>query len=196
LTKGAIVKQFLAILSISLLLVVLPVPASAGKHDAPVDSSRATTPDNKIIPGERIGAIRLGMGMDEVQSQLGKPSGWTTAGQGQGATWYYVDLNLSISFSTGAAPYVRGVSTNVWARKPKTTFGKMYWKGMTPVKVVFQTANGIGLGSTSFDVSRAYSGNEHEDDSYGIGMSYKSLGLYFQFTMDHMVRSIAISNPQ
>ena len=75
--------------------------ADAAKRQAAIQNTT-------IIPGQSIGPIRLGMGMDEVQSLLGKPFGWTNADNITGATWRYPDLNLSISFDRGAAPSVKG----------------------------------------------------------------------------------------
>jgi len=188
------VKQFLAILCLLLLPAALSSPASAKKHNAPVDSSRVTSPDNHIIPYQRIGAIRLGMGMDEVQSMLGKATGWTNADTISGATWNYGDLNLQISFDKGAAPVVTSIRTVAWSRKPGT-LGNLYWKGIEPVKVIFQTIDGITLGSSAFDVRRAYSNYGYEDVQ-GFSMNYKSLGLSFSITRDHMVWAIGIYQPQ
>jgi hypothetical protein len=72
--------------------------------------------------------------------------------------------------------------------------GNLYWKGILPVKVAFQTADGITLGSSAFDVRRAY-GNQFKDWS-GIVMGYNSLGLTFSITMDHVVWAIGVSAPQ
>src|SRR5438874_2473547 len=65
--------------------------------------------DHLIVPGKRIGPIRLEMGMDEVMVTLGHPDWRQTATQPWergvvGDTWYYTDLNLSIFFSVGTTP--------------------------------------------------------------------------------------------
>jgi len=193
-------KQFLAILCLLLLPASLSISASAKKHNPAVDGSRVTSPDNPIIPYQRIGAIRLGMGMDEVQSVLGKPSGWTflpgskSKGISDAYSWSYADQNLQISFDRGAAPIVSGIATLAWSRKRKT-FGNLYWKDINPAKVIFQTAEGITLGSSAFEVRRAYS-NYGYDDTEGILMNYKSLGLSFTTTVDHIVWAISINQPQ
>lgn len=190
-------KQFLAILCLLLLPAALSIPASANKkHNAPVDSSRITSPDNHIIPYQRIGAIRLGMGMDEVQGLLGKPSGWTSADPARsiGATFYYLNLNLQVHFDSGAAPVVTEIWASTWDRK-RRTLDAQYWKDFYPVKVAFQTANGIALGSSAFDVRRACSNYAYEDTA-GLFMNYKSLGLGFSITADHIVYAIDIHNPR
>jgi hypothetical protein len=193
-------KQFLAILCLLLLPASLSISASAKKHNPAVDGSRVTSPDNHIIPYQRIGAIRLGMGMDEVQSVLGKPSGWTflpgskSKGISDAYSWSYADQNLQISFDRGAAPIVSGIATLAFSRKRKT-FGTLYWKDIDPVKVAFQTTSGIALGSSAFDVRRAY-GDDGYEDIDGVVMNYKSLGLTFSITRDHIVWEIGIYQPR
>jgi hypothetical protein len=54
---------------------------------------------------------------------------------------------------------------------------------------------GVKLESSSFDVKRAYSAYGYED-SKGIMMNYKGLGIRFILTMDLMVSSISVSAPQ
>ena len=192
-------KQLLAILCFLLLSATLSTPASAKEHPAPVDSSRVTSPDNLIIPNQRIGAIRLGMGMDEVRRLLGKPSGGVlaNAARNQGAIWSYGDLNLQISFDSGAAPIVTSIQAHGWTHKHKT-LDTLYWKDIDPVKVAFQTSNGITVGSSAFDVRRVYSNYGYEESQPGQGliMYYKSIGLTFFVTADHIVYSIGIYTPQ
>jgi hypothetical protein len=134
------------------------------------------------------------MGMDEVQGILGKPP--ESSNPPTGAFWVYPDLNLEISFTQNAAPIVVAVGTTSYSRKAEKN---LLWKEIRPVKVAFQTANGITLGSTSFDVQRAY-GNQYEDPnvrlSYGTFMNYKSLGLTFMITSDHIVWKITVLNAQ
>jgi hypothetical protein len=136
------------------------------------------------------------MGMDQVQATIGQPTGWISADtvHNIGATWNYGNLNLQISFDSGAAPVVTSVRAYAWARK-RTTLGRLVWKDIDPVKVNFQTAAGITLGSSAFDVRRAYASYGYED-MQGLVMIYKSLGLTFSTTMDHVVYSIGISQPQ
>jgi hypothetical protein len=139
--------------------------------------------------------------MDEVQDMLGKPSNWQYRPGGSKAftnaiSWSYVDLNLLIYFDSGPAPVVTGIRATVWPSKSKTIH-TLYWKDELPVKVIFQTTQGITLGSSAFDVKRAYSNYKYVDqDSEGVVMNYKSLGLIFWTTMDHVVSGIEISRPQ
>jgi hypothetical protein len=97
-------------------------------------------------------------------------------------------------FGSGAAPVVTGINTSVWpgTRKAKT-FGTTYWKDIIPAKVIFKTTEGITLGSSAFDVRRAYGSGDTSGD---VVMNYKSLGLSFWTTMDHIVMVIEIRNPQ
>jgi hypothetical protein len=192
-------KRLLAIVCPLLLATALSSPASGKKHDPPVDSSRVTSPDNHIVPNQRIGAIRLGMGMDEVQSILGRPSSWKYSFQGSkdvsnASSWLYFDLNLEIFFDEGSAPTVNSIQTTGWLRK-RITSGDLYWKDILPVKLAFQTPDGITLGSSAFDVRRVYSSYGYEDHQ-GEYMDYRSLGLFFATTADHIVWKIGISKPQ
>lgn len=185
-------KRYITALAVILTLAL----AATGKDKisaADVAKQQAALQNTTIIPGRSVGPIRLGMGMDEVQNMLGKPYGWTNADNISGATWRYPDLNLQISFDRGAAPVVTGVQAVAFSRK-RGTLGNLYWKGILPVKIPFQTGNGITLGSSAFDVRRAYS-NQFWDTG-GIIMDYRSLGLTFSTTMDHVVWAIGVYAPQ
>jgi hypothetical protein len=187
------VKKYIA--AVGLVLMLAGAATGRDKTSAADAAKRqAAIQNTTIIPGRSIGPIRLGMGMDEVQGMLGKPFGWTNADNISGANWRYPDLNLSISFDRGAAPIVTGIQAVSYSRK-QTTLGKLYWKSILPVKVPFQTANGISLGSSAFDVRRAYSSYGYEDTG-GLLMTYKPLGLSFSTTMDHVVWAIGVYAPQ
>jgi len=175
------VKKYVAALAVTLMLA----GAATGRDKASAadaEKRQAAMQNTAIIPGQSIGPILLG-----------KPFGWTNADNISGATWRYPDQNLSISFDRGAAPTVTAVAATAFPRK-RGTLGNLYWKGILPVKVAFQTADGITLGSSAFDVRRAY-GNQFKDWS-GIVMGYNSLGLTFSITMDHVVWAIGVSAPQ
>lgn len=116
--------------------------------------------DHLIIPGERIGPIRLGMGMDEVLETLGRPDSMQTTRDSY--HWHYPDLNMQIDFFLGAAPSVRQVATSAYTDKPFDT-NTMIWSDLKPVKTVFHTDNGIQLGASSFDVKRAFSSYSYTD---------------------------------
>jgi hypothetical protein len=153
-----------------------------------------TASDHLIVPGQRIGPIRLGMGMDEVLATLGQPDNIRKdeINHLAGDQWYYWSLNMSVAFSRGSAPTVFSISTNCWG-KSGSTLGTSYWADMEPIQTVFRTENGIGLGSTSFEVRRAYSSYSYED-SGGVWMDYKGLGLQFIVTndQDHRIYTIYV----
>jgi len=177
-----------------LLTTAFSIPVSAKDPKGAVESSRVTVPDNKIIPGERIGAIRLGMGMDEVQTLLGKPTYWQDnlgfKDMANAMNWTYVDLNLQIWFTNSSTPHVAAIRCIAIARGRKSIpWNKVYWKDLRPVKVVFQTAEGIKIGSSTFDVIRAY-GNPQLGDSSGVSWNYDSLGMRINITMDNVVNMI------
>ncbi len=184
----------LTCLALTATLVSAPRASEAQSRDT--HPNVVTSPDNLIVPSQRIGAIRLSMGMDEVQSMLGKPSGWVAADNaaGIGPTYFYESLNLAMTFSSGAAPSVIGIRASGWTRGRKT-IGNTYWKDIKPVNVSFKTVEGITIGSSAFDVVRAYKAYEYQDRQ-GLMMIYKGLGLTFFTTMDHMVYGIGIYQPQ
>lgn len=190
-------KRLLPILCLLLFPATAPRLAPAqilSGRPTPVTGSRATSPDNLIVPFRRIGAVRLGMGMDEVRAMLGNPSGRIRADNISGGTWYYEALNLTVNFDRGAAPIVTSVSTIGWGRKSKK-LGNLFWKDIQPVKVNFQTAEGIGIGASAFDVRRAYSNYGYQDEA-GLFMRYESLGLTFSVTVDHVIYAIGIYTPR
>lgn len=146
-----------------------------------------------IVPGESIGPIRLGMGMDEVQSLLGKPDRTTSNRQGIVDQWHYISMNLSIAFTDTAAPAVRSVWTQVYTTNG-VTFGKQTWEDGEPVQTEYKTANGIHLGSTSFDVQRAYGSDYSDPSGVALMMDYDSYGISFRITQsDKRVVVISVS---
>ena len=150
------------------------------------------TSDRLIVPGQRIGPIRLGMGMDEVVITLGKPD-YDDPGEG-GKSWVYSSLNMTILFSGGAAPSVTSVLTKVNHQHSKG-FGDILWGvDQDPIYTVFQTSKGIGLGATSFDVRRAYSYAAYEGSE--VSMHYRELGLDFAVTIDHRIWMIQVNSPR
>ena len=65
-------KKYVAALAVTLMLA----GAATGRDKASAadaEKRQAAMQNTAIIPGQSIGPIRLGMGMDEVQSLLGKP---------------------------------------------------------------------------------------------------------------------------
>lgn len=188
-------KRLVAFTFLVLTATLVSAPRASEAQSRRTDPNVVTSPDNLIVPNQRIGAIRLGMPMDEVQSLLGKPYGGIRADNAlkTGPTYDYPSVNLEISFSFGAAPSVTDIRAKSWPRKSKT-LGNLYWKDIMPVNVSFKTAEGITVGSSAFDVLRAYKAYEYQDEQ-GLSMRYKSLGLIFFTTMDHMVYGIGITQP-
>lgn len=170
--------------------------ATSGSNVSPADMQKRqqalANSDHLIVPGQRIGPIRLGMGMDEVVATLGQPDyantayGWTT--------WKYVSLNMSISFPSGAAPGVNSVSAVAWNDSGKT-IGESTWADVNPVTTVFQTANGIGLGSSTFDVKRGYASSNYTDGG-GYSMDFTGLGIAFWSINDRRVTTIIVCSPK
>lgn len=130
--------------------------------------------DLLIVPGERIGPVRLGMGMDEVLSKLGRPD--IVVDDEAISIWRYWSLSLTVSFDDIAAPVVRDINT-------------MYWSDV-PSHSVFKTAEGIGIGSSSFDVNRTY-GSPDSGGPQNV-MNYFSRGMQFGIN-DYAVSGIQIS---
>jgi hypothetical protein len=192
------VKKYIAALGV---ILMLAGAALAKDKTSAADASKrqAAARNTTIIPGRSIGPIRLGMGMDEVQSMLGKPSAWKYLPQGgksvsEASSWFYDDLNLEVFFSSGAAPMVTAIRTAGWPHK-RIKSGNFASKDIDPVKVRFQTTDGITVGSSAFDVKHAYS-DYGRDGQQGQFMSYTSLGLSFDITSDHIVYGISVSKPQ
>jgi hypothetical protein len=150
------------------------------------------TSDRLIVPGQRIGPIRLGMGMDEVVITLGKPD-YDDPGQG-GTSWVYSSLNMTILFSGGTAPSVTSVLTKVNHQHSKSFADILWGVDQDPIYTVFQTSKGIGLGATSFDVRRAYSYATYEDSE--VSMHYRELGIDFAVTIDHRIWMIQVNSPR
>lgn len=167
-------------------LTVLTGCASGGGSVPAVDIQKRqqalSSADRLIIPGERIGPIRLGMGMDEVSAMLGKPDVAYTSEYPNGskpATWKYWSLNLALIFSSDSAPSVDTIQTIAWKGESITT--------------IFKTVNGIGLGASSFDVKRAYSSYNYRDTE-GMVMDYKNLGIIFTLEpSDHRILQIQVN---
>jgi len=180
-----------------LLLGLLPACASepyqASAQDQQQRQQAVTQYGNLIVPGVGIGPVKLGMGMDEVRARLGEPDSADTDSEGNVAAWNYYSMNLRIGFTASATPSVNSVSTSVNVIKP-VTFGAQTWDDGYPVQTVFQLDNGIKLGSTSFDVQRAFGDYSEPGGGAGILMQYPN-GLFFRVTKhDHRVVFIEVAN--
>ena len=172
---------------------------ASGPYQAPAEqlaqrASALSRYGTAIVPGESIGPIRLGMGMDEVQALLGKPDGWSHNPNGIVDVWRYFSMNLGIGFTATATPTVNSVWTEVYTKSDDVTFGDQTWDDGYPVQTVYKTSNGIQLGSTSFDVQRAYGSDYVDRAGDALMMDYRSYGLSFRVTRsDKRVVSIAVS---
>jgi hypothetical protein len=159
-------------------------PADLQKRQAVIASAR------EIVPGRRIGPISLGMGQDQVLATLGQPDYAIPAQGYSGPKYYYDSLNLIVFFTSEAAPSVNFISAQAFTKGVRT-LGKTNWKDIQPIQTNWSGSSGVNLGATAFDVKRAYSAYGYEDTS-GIMMNYKGLGISFVLTMDHMVSSISV----
>ncbi len=117
--------------------------------------------DQLIVPDQRIGPVRLGMDMDEVVAELGQPD-FKGVMNGDHPSFRYWSLNLTVGFDNSSAPAVYWVETNTWTD--------------SPLLIVFRTDNGIHIGSSSFEVKRAYGSPER---SYPDTMIYDSRKFTF-----------------
>ena len=149
--------------------------------------------DLLIVPGNRIGPVRLGMAWDEVIAMLGKPdfSYINTGDPTKISTQLkYFSLNMEISFDTSATPSVTLIRVLAYGKHP-FTFGTVTWAEFEPIETAFHTDEGIGLGASSFEVARKY--GSYESNGM-VAMDYKQLGLYFIVTKDHRIWSISTRN--
>jgi hypothetical protein len=184
------------LLLVSLLLLAC-VSTSAGNkkiklsaEDQQKRQAVIASSDHQIVPGSRIGPIRLGMGQDQVLAVMGQPDYAIPGDQLSSPEYYYNSLNLIIYFTKDAAPTVNFITAQAFSKGPRT-LGKTNWKDIQPVQTNWSANSGVNLGATSFDVKRAFSAYGYEDTS-GIFMNYKGMGISFTFTMDHMVSAISV----
>lgn len=149
--------------------------------------------DRLIVPGDRVGSIRLGMAWDDVLGLLGQPtSSYTNTGDYLKVDTYlqYDSLNLRVDFTNSAAPIVRYIHVLALSRG-EFTFGTVVWNDFDPPSSDFQAVGGIGLGSSSFDVAKRFGSNFAHQSV--IDMLYPALGIAFLVTVDHRVWQITVS---
>lgn len=183
----------LALLAIGLSLMVGCDTLSNGvsADDMQKRQQALANSDRLIVPGQRIGPIRLGMYMNQVADILGQPDhSWNQYGN---QVWQYNSLNLSIVFNTAAAPSVYSVSTTAFNDTGKS-IGQSTWADENPVMTFFQTSNGVKLGSTSYDVMNNYGSYGLKDEQYV--MRYNQLGITFWLLSDHRINLILVSQQQ
>jgi len=163
----------------------------------PQVASAQSLGDQVIVPGERVGSIRLGMTWDDVISLLGQPtSSFTNMGDPAKVDTYlqYDSLNLHIIFSNTAAPVVTYIQVQAWTQE-SFTFGTVVWSNFDPVSSNFHTADGIVLGSSSFDVLKKL-GSGFTSNGGPVFMQYPGLGVFFNVTVDHRVWKIQVQDRQ
>ncbi len=150
--------------------------------------------DTRIVPGERIGPIKLGMASSEIVSALGTPDNYNKHINGDGSvfdTWmWYKSLGLVITYPAAAVERAKYVSYEAEFRNHNMTFGQVGYNDLVPVKQRFATEEGVTIGSSSYEIERLLGGNYKSPSS--IQMLYDSLGLYITLTNDHRAWKIQI----
>jgi hypothetical protein len=188
--------------AMTLTLAGCAFPTGSGSRVSATDLQKRqqalASSDNLIVPGQRIGPISLGMGMDQVAATLGQPDVARTdyypnGGAAYNTSWWYDSIDMKIYFTTGAAPSVSSVETRLYTNRSGLTMGNTAWSDLTPGRTTFQTASGIRLGSSSFDATRAYGAYT---DRGGIIMTYDRLGIVFTVTDDHRIYWIDVDAPK
>jgi hypothetical protein len=180
----------------ALVMLVLCVSASAkakkiklSAADLQKRQAVMASADHEIVPGRRIGPIRLGMGQDQVLEILGQPDYDIPGNRAFYPRYQYISLNLCVSFSGGSTPAVIVIDAQGWTGGHKT-LGDTYWKQIERVEMNWSTGTGVKLGSSSFDVKRAFSAHEFDDSRYS--MLYRNLGISFTLTEDRVVDTISV----
>jgi hypothetical protein len=192
------VRKYIAALGVVLMLAGAAVGKTKAARISSADTAKRQTAiqNTTIIPGRSIGLIRLGMGMDEVNSILGTPDFNYSEGSGaySSTTWKYISINLMMMFDGGAAPTVTSITATGWSHGAHK-MGDIYWtKNIETPVVNYSTNTGVTLGSTSFSAIRAYAGRNYEDSK--VWVTFKDLGLTLLISMDHMVYGITVAAPQ
>jgi hypothetical protein len=184
-----------------LLLLLVCVSPSAGNKKIKLSAEdqqkrqAAKAGDHLIVPSRGIGPITLRMGQDQVLAILGQPDYAVPAKGYFSPKYMYDSLNLIVYFSQDAAPTVVSITTQAFSEKGSRPMSEVYWKYFEAVETNWSTLQGVNLGATSFDIKRAYSAYQY-DDTAGVMMNYKGLGISFSVSVDHKVYSITVSAPQ
>lgn len=134
-----------------------------------------------IVPGQSVGPIHMGMGMDEVQALLGAPDGTSYNPNGIVDEWRYISMNLTVGFTDTPTPTVNSVATEVYTKSDGVTFGEQTWDDGYPVQTIYKTGSGIQLGSSSFEVQRAYGSGYTDTGGEALMMKYAN-GITFRVT--------------
>jgi len=191
-------KPLLAILCAAVTLSGCATQSDVSDADMQMRQEAVAKTDHLIVPGQRVGPVRLGMGMDEVLATLGKPD-WSYINPGDytkiDTEMGYNSLDLLIYFTTGAAPTVSVIEVRA-NTKESMLVGEIHWSDLMPVNDVFKTNRGFGLGASSYDVSRAYGSYDSLPAAAGSNMLYKRIGLLFLVTQDFRIYTIQVRSPE
>lgn len=134
--------------------------------------------DRLIVPGERIGPIRIGMGADELRAMLGQPEEIQLSRSdlpSSATSWGYSSLGLRVVFDQSLTPSVSAVNT--------VDFRHFLTPGVGTVEgTAFHTAEGIALNASPFDIKRLYGPCQEVKylDARGGAMEYPVRGVTFE----------------
>jgi len=141
-------------------------------------SKAIQTSDKLIVPGDRIGPIRLGMSKDDVVRLLGTPE--KVRKYLPGANWadegyecIYDNGNFHVGFPAGPAPTVKEIK--VWDPQ-------------------FVTEKGVRSGDPTSDVLQKH-GAPTDAMGYLLWYEYDDRRLVFHLTHDQRVGSISVWRP-
>jgi hypothetical protein len=191
-----LLSQIASYVFISLTLVLAGCTTSGNDvsiSDQQKEQAAVASSDHLIVPGQRIGPIRLGMFRDDVLETLGQPNEERTLKYANGREkWTYTRLNLMVYISSGAVPSVDEVTILCWLNGKEGTLTDAEWSDVDLPGTVFQTSEGLQLGTTSLEVRRKF---DSYPLRYGTGfiMDYETLGVQFTVTREHKPRVVRIS---
>jgi hypothetical protein len=123
-------------------------------------AARAQSDDRKIIPGERVGPVQLGMSADEMIGHWGRPEAIEPDKNG-GTSYRYASRGILVVLSDDAKPEV---SIIVVTNKS------------------YATDKGVRVGSAASEVAHAHGkqDDEREETDRTRLMAYRNLGLVFR----------------
>jgi hypothetical protein len=134
----------------------------------------AAQSDTLIVPGERIGPIRLGMLPGDVVRALGQPSKINTYPHGGIEYDYrYDDKYFFVTFS--AVPETE--ADQIGTSDPR-----------------YATREGIRIGSSGVDVVRAYGRNYNKSSVNTV--CYAELGIWFLLSPQNNIRRLSVQRPR
>jgi hypothetical protein len=131
-------------------------------------------PNGFVCPGQGYGAVRLGMTREEVVAAIGQPELKVSSAAYQYADGFAVVFDRSFRVSS--------IMCGGWCEGDKPMVDR--FRG--------STASGIGMGSSSSTVRKAYGAPEglrtvEGDPNFSV-MEYPSLGVAFAFRHDRLVK--------